>query len=577
MKTSPFTSLVARRALSLLTAVVAAVLPAAARAATLYVDGTLGADCSGTYDPAARACAGGTDIAFATVAAAAAAATPGDTVLFRGGTYAERLIPAQSGAPGQPISYRGFTGETAILSGQGEPAIFLLGLSNIVVADFTVEDSLGWGRVESCGDVTFEAMTFRRATATGTTGGLKLVKSTGVVIRKCLFDDGNDNVVVQESDRNLIEDSTFTKGRHSLLSVRCANFNVFRGNRFENADQKSAEIYDCEMVSDAPYLLDATKRNLFEHNTFALTKASDMSHDFNGIQYAGQRGIVRRNVFHDNLGGGLGVQVYPDEALFNYGHRIYHNTFFQNACYGISASSDANMDQYFDNQIRDNILYQNTGCAGEPEQTAIGNPAATVLAGNAVTTDPPGFADEAARDLHLVEGSPMIDAAAFLTRAVGDGTGTTLVVEDAGYFFDGNGIDGEAGDLVQIEGQKEVARVVSIDDTTGTLTLDAPLTWADGEGVHLAYAGAAPDMGAFEFGLSAGTGGAGGSGNGAGGGEGGGGGSSSAGGSGGSGGGDPGPDTGCGCRTAGEGGAPGNAAAVFALMALAFAARRGRR
>ena len=57
--------------------------------------------------------------------------------------------------------------------------------------------------------------------------------------------------------RQLLEDNVFYRGRHSLLSVRCGDFNVFRGNRFDNPDQKSAEIYDCEGVSDAPYELDA--------------------------------------------------------------------------------------------------------------------------------------------------------------------------------------------------------------------------------------------------------------------------------------------------------------------------------
>ena len=31
-----------------------------------------------------------------------------------------------------------------------------------------------------------------------------------------------------------------------------------------------------------------------------------------------------------------------------------------------------------------------------------------------------------------------------------------------------------------------------------TLTIDAPLTWSDGDGVSLAYEGLAPDLGAYE-------------------------------------------------------------------------------
>jgi hypothetical protein len=110
----------------------------------------------------------------------------------------------------------------------------------------------------------------------------------------------------------------------------------------------------------------------------------------------------------------------------------------------------------------------------------------------------PEFRDAASRDFVPSPGSPLIDAGAFPTRALGDGSGTTLAVEDARYFYDGFGIDGELGDLVQLDGQTETARVVSIDYDTDTLQLDRALTWTDGQGVSTFYAGTAPDLGAHE-------------------------------------------------------------------------------
>jgi MYXO-CTERM domain-containing protein len=323
-------------------------------------------------------------------------------------------------------------------------------------------------------------------------------------------------------------------------------------------------------VSDAPYLLDATKRNLVEANVFELTLGSDQSHDYNAIQYAGQRGIVRGNVFLGNQGGGLGFQVYPDEALFNYGHRAYNNTFFNNRCYGIIASADSDPTQYFDNLVRNSILYMNLGCAGEPEQTSIGNPTAVALADNAILDAPPLFVDEAQGDLHLQEDSPMIDAGAFLTRAVGAGSGTALQVEDAAYFFDGHAIPGEQGDLIQLEGSTETARVIAVDVDGNVLTLSSPLSWTDQQGVALSYTGSAPDMGAFEHGLGPVGSGAGGGGGGGAGGPGAGGGDGGAGDNGGA----AGAGGGCGCR-AGSGAAAAWPAAI--ALALAFAARRRRR
>jgi hypothetical protein len=472
--------------------------PGSAAARDLYVDGGIGAACT-TYDPAARACGAGAAEAYATLAEAAGVAGAGDTVWIRDGTYRERLVPVASGEASAPLAFRAYAAEAPVVGEVDEPAILIAGLSYVELEGITVVDSLGWGRVEDSDHVVFRRMTFERALAEGTTGGLKLVRATHCLVVDCSFVDGNDNVVLQESDFNRIVDNVFDTGRHSLLSIRCSNHNVIRGNSFRNPDQKAAEIYDCEAVSDAPYRLDATRRNLFEGNRFELTLGSDQAHDYNAIQYAGQQGVVRRNLFHDNAGGGLGFQVYPDEALYSYGHRAYHNTFVANACYGIMASDDVS-ETFHDNVVRNNLLYENTGCAGEPGQTSIGNPAAVVLLDNVEATEDPGFVDTTGRDLRLADGSPMIDAAAFLTTASGAGSGVTLGVADAAWFWDGGGVEAEQGDLVQLEGTAERARVVAVDVEAGTVTLDRSLTWTAGQGLSLAWSGAGPDVGALEAG-----------------------------------------------------------------------------
>src|SRR5687768_2757796 len=61
-----------------------------ARAADIYVDGTLSVTSCTTYNPATRSCGSGTATAYRTFAAAASAAVPGTTVIFRAGTYNER-------------------------------------------------------------------------------------------------------------------------------------------------------------------------------------------------------------------------------------------------------------------------------------------------------------------------------------------------------------------------------------------------------------------------------------------------------------------------------------------------------
>jgi hypothetical protein len=89
-------------------------------------------------------------------------------------------------------------------------------------------------------------------------------------------------------------------------------------------------------------------------------------------------------------------------------------------------------------------------------------------------------------------------------RRRGSGSGTTLTVLDARWFYDGNGVAGEQGDLVQLEGDDMTARVLSVDLDAGTLELATPLAWRADQGLTLAYAGLAPDPGAFEHDLEPG-------------------------------------------------------------------------
>lgn len=473
--------------------------PELAFGATIHVDSSLPVDCVGTYNPAKRSCGSGDAVAYRTLGGAASAVRPGDTVLIRRGTYKESLIPHRQGAPDNYISFKSYPGETATLNGLKEPAISIFNGAYLIIEGLDVDDVQGWGRVESSEHIIIRRNRFSRATAHGTTGGLKFVKSAFNRVLNNVFDDGNDSLVLQESDRNLVQGNVFTKARHSLLSIRCGNINVIRDNRFHNSDQKAAEIYDCEGVSDAPVKLDATKHNLFESNAFTHTRAADRNYRYNGIQYSGQSGIVRKNIFYENMGGALNFQVYEREALYNYRNHVYNNTFFNNRCYAISASSAYNSSRYFGNILINNILYGNKDCTGGGTQTSIENSKAVRMGKNAVLKESPQFANESMRDFHIASGSPMIDAGVFATRTVGKGNGKILHVEDAGYFYDGFGIDKEAGDSIQLEGQSVTARIIGIDYAKNILTLDRPLAWENGQNLHLEFSGLRPDMGAYEY------------------------------------------------------------------------------
>jgi hypothetical protein len=53
------------------------------------------------------------------------------------------------------------------------------------------------------------------------------------------------------------------------------------------------------------------------------------------------------------------------------------------------------------------------------------------------------------------------------------------------------------GDTIQLQGQSMTATITAI--SGNTITVATPLTWSAGQGLALAYAGTAPDVGAYEY------------------------------------------------------------------------------
>jgi hypothetical protein len=466
---------------------------------TLYVDSKISLPSCDAYNPATRSCTGGRDKAFKALASAVLYTDAGTTVWIREGVYQEPLVPAASGTADHPIVFKNFERETVTLSKIDAPAVQLIGRSHIVIDGLTVEDTLGWGRLQDARENTIQHMTFNRAVAKGTTGGLKILRSPYNRISENRFEEGNDSVMILDgSNGNIVDKNAFVNARHTLLNIKCSSGNIVRANVFTNANQKAMEIYDCEGGSDAPFRLDSTKRNLVESNIFLVTRGASRSHEYNAIQHGGQYTIVRRNVFLKDLGGGVAYQSYPSESLFVYGNRLYNNTFYDNRCFALIGYS-GDPKQYGDNRAVNNIFYKNRDCEGKGEQISIADKATVIATGNAVESSDPGFLDELKPDLHLKRDSRMIDRAGPLTVTRSAGEGTTMPVGDVFWFSDGFTIPGEPGDEIQLLGTTDTARVVRIDFTAKTLILDRSVSWRSGQGVALKFEGLAPDFGAAEY------------------------------------------------------------------------------
>ena len=506
-----------------------------ADAADIYVDQNIDNYCE-TYQPLNRDCDGGSATAYSTLSAGVDAALAGDTVHIRAGEYEEKLAPTTSGSSDYPITYQNYGEESPVITGSGYPAMIVLeDVNYITIQGLTIQDCK-WLEARSSNYIVLQGNTFERSTSSGTTGNVRFISSNNNKILNNIMDDGNDNLLLIDSDHNLVEGNTITEGRHSVLSIRCANYNIFRSNYFSNTQQKIAEVYDCgDDTSAVSEALDATKHNVFESNTFAEASSYYSVSGGNGIQYSGQDGIIRNNLFYQT-NVGIGMQVYGDEAGYNHHNAVYHNVFNNNDCGGISINANGE-----DNVFKNNSFSGNHGMAGDDgaDATCFGTSSAQLIYSSGVdetlfarnnfysslgsgviqrwarnTTETldsfednfvdnlqvdPLFTDETAFDFTLSDLSPMKDAGMFLSSTVGSGSGTTIQVEDSRYFHNGFEIEGESGDLIQLQGQTDTVRVVAVDYATHTLTISKSLTWTDQLGISLAYSGEAPDIGAYEY------------------------------------------------------------------------------
>ena len=530
-----------------------------AAAETIYVDKDLIDDCV-NYDPNSRSCGSGSHTAYNTISEAAGVAVAGDTVLIRQGMgvspeYREQLAPLHSGdAVKGYITFKGYPGEDVRIKGDRIPSVstgvLLNDRSYIIIEGLNVRYVERYIRAENARHIIIRNNIFTGAVWGGAAMKFLNADHNKIVNNTITNSTGRstDSIAFLDGNYNLLEGNTITDGGHALFAIRGGDYNVIRNNYFYNGRQKIGEIYDYGVDYNA------TKYNLIEGNIFAHTSSSGSASPYAGIQFAGQNTIVRRNVWYENIGGGLRLALYGKEANHVVGNRIYHNVFYKNHHGGIHVDpGDASMESA-DNIFKNNILYRNDFEArdtrwtwwvrelnGKPIQlkTArlrglyfernniinnVSNEDYVITHGfrNALSpphnplsvwqTDypaiflnnlevDPGFADEVGYDFKLTGTSRMIDAGAFLTIITSpDGNGSQITVADAGYFYDGYGIAGERGDLIKFE-NGQTARISDIDYSTGnnTITLDRRVSWSNGEKVSLDYDGAAPDIGAYEF------------------------------------------------------------------------------
>ncbi len=536
----------------------------------IFIDNSISENCT-NYNEATRSSGGGDKIAFKNLSDASKLAIAGDIIYIRQGTYngPENIIkPCNAGVRGREIIFKNYNNENVTISNVGDNyPISIEGKNYITIEGINFNKTYAWGRIIDSNYIILKNNNFSNMNS-GQWLALHFVNSNfNKVLNNSFYSPGEghgkDNLQFIYSNHNLIEGNRIESTGHVLWAIKCGSFNVVKNNYFYSHNQKIGEVFDCNdgtTYTKRHTYVNATKHNLIEANIFAYTDKDRKrerdgypSGPFSGIQYAGQNGIIRNNIFYNNLGGGLALTTYFDEAEFTTGNRVYNNLFYKNGHAGISISGSKKYE-FSDNILINNILYKNyfanwnkvynirgwANADGKPlqiwtsrntedyyfENNNIYNSAKKEnhLIGTGDNykenkiidrslqfweanyprifrnniQENPQFIDEDNYDFRLLSSSPMIDKGKFLTATIIAGSGNQIQIEDVSFFYDGYKIEGELGDLIRLE-NGGTARIESINYFNNILILDRSLTWNKGEGISVWYSGSAPDLGPYEF------------------------------------------------------------------------------
>jgi hypothetical protein len=480
---------------------------------------------------------GSIDRPWKTIAKANQTLIAGDIVYIKEGTYTSQIAPKNSGNSSNSIIYRKCDNDAVTIS-DTTYGISLKGKSFIIVEGinfYNVDQFLEIrnGHHNTIADCNFDQ--YRRRI--NWSGSQIIGNSSFNRVHHCRFSkygecnaEGEDNGSVLDigseesmtppsktpdhSDYNLIENNIMYHGGHHVLGV-FGRYNVIRDNYIHNEawtrGKGNRNIYLAGYPVDSGW-------NLIEGNQIGYSAPPCDSWGVSGTLLASGYNVVRRNRFYYNDLAGIAMSVtstYYSDIVYN---KIYNNSFFHNG-WNMSQGPDAVTSaiafvkysgplviKY--NAIKNNLYkshyqaygyyYVNSGdqlFAGNWNGDTQGDP--KFVNASKVFGDP---MDSTYPNLNLKADSPCIDAGTYLTTVTStSGSGKSLKVADSRYFTDGWGITGVQGDEIQLYGTSQRARIIKIDYSNNTITVDTDLTWTQNQGVSLVYEGSGPDIGAHEY------------------------------------------------------------------------------
>ncbi len=487
-----------------------------------------------------------TDGPWLTIPKAAYNLRPGDTVYIRAGEYeSDYIVPSTSGTSGQYIVYKNYPSEVVTIK-NGINQINLDNRSYIIIDGLEFRDAGGnWitmNGTEHCiiKNCHFEGNSAWAGIKMNGADYNKILNNTLIAVCGGGNDGPDDVIWCGESSYNLFEGNDFRYGTHNCFDMQgrgpntTSTGNIIKNNKFYNPWHTALSLFyggERNLV-EGNVILDAGEAcgpNTCPGNACGSerdrTQFSRMNHG--GLQFGNDLCIIRKNVFVNNGKQSLTPKNGSGSEENAANNRIYNNTYYKNYA-GLYSNTTKPV---YGNIIKNNIFYKNRNY--EIYRFLTGSPNNNYYFNNSILgvsppvnwnntkkgisyfesnypnewkdnlTLNPKFVSEVPdpnsknSDLHLRSTSPMIDAGAFLTQTSSSGSGITISVQDASYFMDGWG--SIEGDLIQLEGQDQTARITNVDYDNNIIVVDKSLSWNNSIGISLAYNGSAPDIGAYEY------------------------------------------------------------------------------
>lgn len=326
-----------------------------------------------------------------TIQYAAGRVTAGATVWIRGGTYAEQVVPANSGnTTAGAITYKAYPGELPIIDGGNNSSrlynIQLVNRQFITFDGIRVEEPwVSWVLIERSHYITLQNMQFMNpnypSSMVRNFWGIdirygnynRILYST--LDRWGRYDEGDsegNHIGIHGNNGadglyNLIEGNTFTYGAQGCIIIN-ASYNIIRRNTFYNDWQKGIYIGWFTNPGGEPAGTNwMAYRNLVEDNQFIRSNNSEYDHGGLGIESTAAGSIIRRNVMRNNDHFGLIITVFGNGyALRDYQTHIYNNTIvyngldrFQYRGHGLTISNHGLGYELHDTVVKNNIIFGN--------------------------------------------------------------------------------------------------------------------------------------------------------------------------------------------------------------------------